>query len=251
MRWSRCWNLQNLRTERYPAFGVTSSGKIERMGSGLHGVIFDWRGTLVVTPPEIDWCRLALARSGRVSDDVAAAALLTQILEAPEVQRLWAAGVDADVAVHRDAYFQVFADAGLDTDLAEALYELESDAGLNPFAEDVAEAFANIKGAGFRIGVLSDIHFDIRPAFVDAGLYDFVDVFALSFERGLMKPDPAFFAECLQDLGLQAAETLMVGDRASHDGPAVELGCPVLLLPPLKTSADRRLHLVTALLTRP
>lgn len=167
------------------------------------------------------------------------------------MERLWAEGVDASVTVHRDAYFQVFADAGLDLDLAEVLYELESDAGLNPFADDVAATLATIKGAGLRIAILSDIHFDIRPAFVDAGSYDFIDTFALSFERGLMKPDLAFFTGCLRDLDLDAANTLMVGDRASHDGAAVQLGCPVLLLPPLTATSDRRLHLVSALLTRP
>ena len=221
------------------------------MTSGLQGVIFDWRGTLVVTPSEVEWCRLALARLGRPADDAAATMLLAQILDAPAVERLWAAGVDASVTVHRDAYFQVFADAGLDLDLAGVLYELESDAGLNPFADDVEATLATIKGAGLHIAILSDIHFDIRPAFVDAGLYAFVDTFALSFERGLMKPDPAFFAECLRDLNLDAANTLMVGDRASHDGAAVQLGCPVLLLPPLTAISDRRLHLVTALLNRP
>ena len=161
------------------------------MTSGLQGVIFDWRGTLVVTPSEVEWCRLALARLGRPADDAAATTLLAQILDAPAVERLWAAGVDASVTVHRDAYFQVFADAGLDLDLAGVLYELESDAGLNPFADDVEATLATIKGAGLHIAILSDIHFDIRPAFVDAGLYAFVDTFALSFERGLMKPDPA------------------------------------------------------------
>ena len=235
------------------------------MTSGLQGVIFDWRGTLVVTPSEVEWCRLALARLGRPADDAAATMLLAQILDAPAVERLWAAndkaytsssqpsavGVDASVTVHRDAYFQVFADAGLDLDLAGVLYELESDAGLNPFADDVEATLATIKGAGLHIAILSDIHFDIRPAFVDAGLYAFVDTFALSFERGLTKPDPAFFAECLRDLNLDAANTLMVGDRASHDGAAVQLGCPVLLLPPLTAISDRRLHLVTALLNRP
>ena len=220
------------------------------MASGLLGVIFDWRGTLVVTPPEVEWCRLALARLGRPADDASAERLLARILDAPAVERLWAAGVDASATAHREAYFQVFADAGLDLDLAEVLYALESDAALNPFADDVAATLATVKGAGLRIAILSDIHFDIRPAFVDAGLYDLVDTFVLSFERGRMKPDPAFFTECLRDLDLDAANSLMVGDRASHDGAAVQLGCPVLLLPPLTATSDRRLHLVTALVTR-
>ena len=116
---------------------------------------------------------------------------------------------------------------------------MESDAALNPFADDVAATLERIKGLGLRVAILSDIHFDIRPAFADAGLLAFVDAFVLSFERGLMKPDPAFFAECLRDLNVEAAEALMVGDRATHDGGAAELGCPVLLLPPSRQRRNK------------
>ena len=45
----------------------------ETVASGLQGVIFDWRGTLVVTPPEVEWCRLALARLGRPAEYAALA----------------------------------------------------------------------------------------------------------------------------------------------------------------------------------
>ena len=214
----------------------------------LRAVIFDWRGTLVVTPSDVEWCRLALASVGRPAHLASAQELLSQIEGAPSSERLSAHGVDASIAVHRDAYFSVFADAGLDSGLAEALYAIESDAALNPFADDVAETLEDLKSLGLKVAILSDIHFDIRPAFADASLLSLVDAFVLSFERGLMKPDPAFFAECLRDLNLNAAEALMVGDRATHDGEAVQVGCPVLLLPPLASTSDRRLHLVTSLL---
>jgi FMN phosphatase YigB (HAD superfamily) len=53
----------------------------------------------------------------------------------------------------------------------------------------------------------------------------------------VQKPDPAIFAIALRKLGAQAGETLMVGDRASHDGAAVTLNIATLLLPPQLTSA--------------
>jgi hypothetical protein len=43
-------------------------------------------------------------------------------------------------------------------------------------------------------------------------------------------------------------EVLMVGDRARHDGAAVDLRITTLLLSPLSGVDDRRLHLVGALL---
>ena len=95
--------------------------------------------------------------------------------------------------------------------------------------------------------MVSDIHVDLRPAFDAAGLGGQVDVFTLSFEQGVQKPDPLMFTRTLDALGLAPAEALMVGDRSRPDGAAVEQGIPTLLLPPLRSVADRRLHLVLAL----
>jgi hypothetical protein len=43
------------------------------------------------------------------------------------------------------------------------------------------------------------------------------------------------------------ADVLMAGDRAGPDGGAVEIGMVTLLLPPLSSPHERRLHRVTAL----
>jgi HAD superfamily hydrolase (TIGR01509 family) len=88
---------------------------------------------------------------------------------------------------------------------------------------------------------------DIRPAFAAAGLGEVVDTFALSFEQGVQKPDPAMFTRTLAALGLEPSEALMVGDRSRPDGAAEELGIATLLLPPLVSPRDRRLHHALAL----
>ena len=142
-------------------------------------------------------------------------------------------------------HLRVLTGLGLDAELVAALYEVESDPAHNVFAEDAARTVTALRDAGLRIGVVSDIHVDIRPAFTAAGLT--VDVFTLSFEQGVQKPDPAMFTRTLTALGLTPDETLMVGDRSRPDGAAVELGIPTLLLPPLAHPSDRRLHFVTAL----
>ena len=97
---------------------------------------------------------------------------------------------------------------------------------------------------------MSDIHFDLRPAFVAAGLDRFVDEYVLSFECGVQKPDPAIFHAALEALGSSPEQTLMVGDRASHDGAAVGLGMPTLLVPTLTHPGQRRLDLVRNLVGR-
>jgi len=74
----------------------------------------------------------------------------------------------------------------------------------------------------------------------------FVDAFALSFEIGAQKPAAEIFSAVLGILDCTAEEILMVGDRSGPDGGAVEQGITTLLLPPLTSVTDRRLHHVLA-----
>lgn len=211
----------------------------------VRAVVFDWRGTLVTTLSPEEWVRAALDRLGRDSRPESVARTWTAIAEATgDPDRLDAPGVDCDAVAHRDAYHGVFADAGLDGDLADALYAVESDPTFNPFAVDAVPVLKAIAGQGLRIAVLSDIHFDLRPAFATAGLGDVIDAFVLSFEHGVQKPDPRIFRLALDRLGTAPGETLMVGDRPHPDGGGLAIGMPTLLLPPLTDVHDQRLGLV-------
>jgi FMN phosphatase YigB (HAD superfamily) len=138
----------------------------------------------------------------------------------------------------------------MDDALALELYAVDSDPSLNPFAYDVGPLLTALHSAGVRIGVVSDIHVDLRPSFVanrvetGESFADLVDVWVLSFEVGVAKPDPAIFAVAFERIGLSAQDLLMVGDRATHDGAAVEAGMTTLLLPPLQAADDLRLQRV-------
>ena len=217
--------------------------------SGFRGVLLDWRDTLVVAPT-VPWLvRTALGRLGRDARTDAVTDVCTRLRES-DGSLAASSEVDTDPLLHRSAHLAWFADARLDDELAEALYAAESDVSANPFADDVGPLLRTLSAAGVRIGVLSDIHVDLRPAF-DARVdpdgrtwADMVDAWALSFELGVAKPDPAIFTAALQRLGLVPHEVLMVGDRGSWDGAAAELGIVTLLVPPLGSPRERRLHRV-------
>lgn len=88
-----------------------------------------------------------------------------------------------------------------------------------------AEALARLREAGIARAYLSNIWPPFHARFErefpeEAGRPQF-----LSFRMGLMKPDPAFYRRALSDLGVEAADAVMVGDTYANDiQPALALG---------------------------
>ena len=217
------------------------------MGS-FAAVLLDWRGTLVLPLTAPRWIELALQRCGREASAQEVDDLLGRFrLVGDGADPFDGPDVDSSRTRHREVYMDVFDAAGLDGELAEALYAVESDLSHDRFALDVAPTLRALHEAGIRVAVLSDIHVDVRPAFAAEGLDGLVDAFVLSFEHGIQKPHPSAFTHALDLLGAAASDTLMVGDRAHPDGGGVPLGITTLLLPPLRAVTDRRLHHVLTL----
>ncbi|MGH3988202.1 MAG: HAD family hydrolase [Pseudonocardiaceae bacterium] len=222
---------------------------IRPSGGGYRGVLLDWRGTLVVAPTDRWLVRTALRSIGRDGSSSEADEVL-KLLRAADSTAVDSSAIDTDPALHRAAFFSWFAEAGLDGPLSEALYAVESDVALNPFANDVGRLLRALRRAGVRVGILSDIHVDLRPAFArhhnaDGSTWaDLVDAWVLSFELGVAKPNPKIFAIALERLGLPAHEVLMVGDRGAWDGAAAEAGITTLILPPLRAVDEERLNRV-------
>ena len=199
----------------------------------FRAVLFDWRGTLVDDPPHEWWVREALLRAGRAADEARVRELSDALRLAAELSEVvdGEAGCDCSAAAHRAWSLMFFRLAGLDDALALALYDLDLEATSHPFYSDTATVLHALRERGCRVAVVSDIHFDLRPEFARAGLEDLVDAFVLSFEHGVQKPDPRVFEIALDALGVEAADALMVGDRASHDGAAIAAGIATWLLP--------------------
>jgi FMN phosphatase YigB (HAD superfamily) len=214
--------------------------------SPIRAVVFDWRGTLVSELAPEGWAREALRRAGRAHDDHAVTTLLQDIRKAAgQPNRLQSPHGNTSAERHRETYYTVFTDAGLDSELADSLFAVDSDPSYNIFAVDIGRTLDSLIKKGCKIGVISNIHFDIRPTFAEPQLLDSIDTFVLSGEQGIQKPDPAIFRLALDLLGTRAEQTLMVGDRPSRDGVAIEVGMPTLLVPALTDPQQRRLHIVT------
>lgn len=143
---------------------------------------------------------------------------------------------------------RMYEQAGVDPELAEALYRVEWDLESRPLYPDVLETLAAIRDRGMRIALVSDIHFDIRPDCAAQGIDGFIDAYVLSCEVGVQKPDPRMFITGTSAVGVEADEALMVGDSPYTDGGAAAVGIATLILPRQEELAPRGLDVVLRLL---
>lgn len=210
----------------------------------IEAVLFDFSGTLFRLEEDQSWfagMELDLDEDDARAVDGHVQAELMRRLTAPtgrsvdmppEALEAW---INRDLAphLHREAYLHVLRESGLARHHAESLYTRVIDpTSWTPYP-DTAAALATLHRSAVKTAVVSNIAFDIRPAFEGVGD---VDEFVLSFEVGAVKPDPAIFATALDRLGVAATRTLMVGDSDEADGGARALGCAFALVDPLPTS---------------
>jgi HAD superfamily hydrolase (TIGR01549 family) len=233
-------------------FGPRTSVVCEGVGvSSFEAVLFDWSGTLVHDPPPLDRLTSALRsidrqlRAEHIATTLAAITAAAALPDVAEARR----DEDTSNTRHRAANMLWFQRAGLDAELAEALYAFDADPANRPLYPDAAASLAAIHALGVKIAVVSDIHLDLRTLLAGQGVGEYVDAYVLSFEHGCQKPDPRMFLTALDLLDVAAATTLMVGDRCSHDGGAVDVGIATFILPPPPpVNGPRGLDAVTRLL---
>jgi HAD superfamily hydrolase (TIGR01509 family) len=160
--------------------------------------------------------------------------------------------IDSSADGHREATLRAFVRHGLDADISESLYELDSDPANHPLYPDAERVLREIRARDVSIALVSDFHVDLRPVLAAHGIADLVDAWVLSFEHGFQKPDARIFTLALDALEVLPDDALMVGDRASHDGGAAAVGIATLILarPPDRLE-PRGLEVVTRLLDGP
>lgn len=214
--------------------------------SRISAVLLDWSGTLVEYP-ELPWIvRKALKALGRPATDPEVAVTVDRLNRAsqlPELQELWGTE-DSSTHFHQQVHHSWFQAAGLNPELAEALYTAYCDIGNYRLYPDTEHLLSGLGARGVRVAVVSDIHFDIREQFTVAGLSKHIDVFVLSYEYGYQKPDTRMFTTALEALDTQANHALMVGDWYLTDGAASTAGIATLILPKPPTFGPRGLETV-------
>jgi HAD superfamily hydrolase (TIGR01549 family) len=69
----------------------------------------------------------------------------------------------------------------------------------------------------YRLGVLANQPSSVRTALERDGIAGFFEMWGVSEDLGLSKPDPRLFEHALSEAGSDPARTAMVGDRLDYD----------------------------------
>jgi putative hydrolase of the HAD superfamily len=154
-----------------------------------------------------------------------------------EIQRDYAAGRPEEVEI-ASIYDRALRGLGLELqpDLIERVMEIEQDGWLNSVhvGPDVVSTLDRLRGAGLRLGVVSNAAYRARLMERQVRrlhLSPYFGALTFSSEVGVRKPHPAIYQAALARLGVEAPETLFVGDRVREDvrGPK-SLGMRAVLL---------------------
>jgi HAD superfamily hydrolase (TIGR01509 family) len=207
----------------------------------IRAVLFDYSGTLFRLEEDDSWFA-AMSADEQAVDGHVKAELMRRLTAPtgrsvdmdPQTYQTW---VNRDLAphLHREAYLHVLRESGLADHHAESLYDRVIDPlSWTPYP-DTARVLSGVHGSGLKTAVVSNIAFDVRPAFHALGVADDITEFVLSFEVGAVKPQPEIFHTALARIGVDAADALMVGDSEEADGAARDVGCAFALVDPLPT----------------
>ena len=214
----------------------------------IEAVLFDWGDTLFY-PPDPTTLILEVARERGVSMSASEARTLWE--------DLWAAGKTPDEVAsgrdlsreqHRASWTKLFARADARVPgLSPRLYELMDPYRWTPYV-DTKPTLEALRARDLPIGLVSNHAYDLRDVFAARGLRDLIDVYVLSFEKGVAKPSPRLFEIAAQEIGALPERTLMVGDHPEADGTAAAAaGLQTFILPPWSGSGPRGLVRVVEL----
>jgi putative hydrolase of the HAD superfamily len=146
-------------------------------------------------------------------------------------------------------YERLLAELGLaDDGLATRLFEVFSDSSSYKLFDDVPGTLEQIKGAGYRLGLISNFESWLDEMLVELEVGHHFDPAIISGVVGVEKPDVRIYELALQRAGVAPENAVHVGDSPGMDvEPATEVGMHAVLLDRLNRYAGSPGHRVASL----
>ncbi|MGG2461048.1 HAD family hydrolase [Streptomyces sp. RGM 3693] len=196
----------------------------------VRAVLFDFSGTLFQIRSYSERIRAALPQP---VDDATMERILNGLeagLADPVVVAAQRAR-DVSPEAHRHAFTTWYSSAPELAPFADALYaHLKTPEQWQPYA-DTGSTLRRLADSGLALGIVSDVGWDLRPTFAHHRLDSYFSSWVHSYEHATEKPDPRLFHHACEELGVEPAATLMVGDHPAKDGGAVGAGLRSYVLP--------------------
>jgi putative hydrolase of the HAD superfamily len=204
----------------------------------FRAVFFDVGETLVHVEPsfaELFVTVLAGAGHERSLEDVrdASAHIYARFSEAARDRSMWTTSPDRSKAFWTSVYERMLGaldvpnDAGIAATLHREFTRLEN----YVLFEDVRPAIARLADAGLLLGIVSNFEAWLEEWF---GVHELVETFpvrVISGIEGVEKPDQEIYRLALERAGVEASESVYVGDNPEFDvGPPASLGMYAVLV---------------------
>lgn len=204
----------------------------------IHGVLFDFSGTLFRFEPDSAWPSPDFdgATRERLISVLTSPSMSADHLP-PDLADAWSRR-DLDPEVHRTVYLASLASSGfeLSDDQSGTVYRSLTDTSAWRPYPDTGAVLRALAAADVPVAVVSNIAWDVRPMFRKLDVEDLVAEFVLSYVEGVVKPDPKIFTLACQRLGVAPENALMVGDSTTTDGGASSIGCTTVIVDPAPTA---------------
>lgn len=181
---------------------------MQDQGVPVRAVVFDLWNTLAAWPDELsqDFRRRWSSRIGRSLEEIDAAWYASGAYELRE---------SGPIAVAlRSVCAALDADADVD-ELVRWRVELARQAVVPD--EDVVETLSELRERGLRVGLISNCTEDVALVWADSRFAPLFDAAVLSATAGCMKPNRRIYQRACEELGVEPAECLFVGDGANDE----------------------------------
>jgi putative hydrolase of the HAD superfamily len=152
---------------------------------------------------------------------------------AARTKELWTTTPEKSRTFWHDVYSILLRDLQIpdENDLVDRVYAEFTDMANYALFDDVVPALEALRGAGLRLGIVSNFEEWLERLLVHLGVTRFFEVRVISGVEGVEKPDPAIFWLAMERAGVTPAQSVYVGDNPELDvEAATAAGMSAILL---------------------
>ena len=109
----------------------------------------------------------------------------------------------------------VYSDELLKTIVGKRLFALQET--FDQIPDESVQLLEELKKRGIKVGLITNTFSDERNLIRSSKLFPLFDATRISYEEGVLKPDPSMYLSIMEELGVTPEECLYVGDGGSKE----------------------------------